>query len=239
MGLDGLCKEIEASASAKASRMVSQAHEEAQATLKQAQEAARQAVQSARNEGEAFAGAERAERINAARLEAQKALSEARETAVRAGTQAVWTAFAAQRKRPGYAKKLLKWARQASDELDLPGSLLHAHPDDRTLLSNAGFKVATEGLECSGGVLARSKDGRIQADYTLESLFERKREEIYREVYDRLFPGDEESPALGSSSGAGMGGEGGKAAKAARKPKASAARPSARRKAPRPRGRRG
>ncbi len=195
MGLEQLCREISATAETRAAWLVKEAHASAEGTIAQARSDGQKAVAAARAEGEKFGTAEKAERVNAAKLEEQKALSDAREEAVRRGIEQVWERYRNAGKRPGYAKNLRRWAEMAASELDTPGYSLRARADDIKLLAEAGFKVSREPLECSGGVLAQTAGGKICVDYTLESLFEGKREEAYKEVYARLFS-DEATGAL-------------------------------------------
>ncbi|MDE1797819.1 MAG: hypothetical protein KGH63_00245 [Candidatus Micrarchaeota archaeon] len=199
MGLEQLCREISATAEGRAAALIKEAHESAEETLAQARSAGQKAVADARAEGEAFGAAERAERVNAAKLEEQKECSEAREEAVRRAMAQVWEQYRAQPRRPGYAKNLRRWAETAVTELGASSYVLRARGEDIKLLADAGFKVSREPLECSGGVLAETAGGKISVDCTLESLFEGKKEEAYKEVYARLFPDEGTEAAEGKS----------------------------------------
>ena len=192
MGLEQLCREISATAEARAAALMKEAHAQAEETLAQARAAGQKAVADAKAEGEQFGAAEKAERVNAARLEEQKAYSEAREEAVRRGMERIWERYSAQPSRPGYAKNLRRWAETAVTELNAGSYVLRARAADIKLLAEAGFKVSKEPLECAGGVKAETAGGKISVDCTLESLFEAKKEEAYKEVYARLFPDEGE-----------------------------------------------
>lgn len=47
--------------------------------------------------------------------------------------------------------------------------------------------LATEPLDCGGGVLVQSADGAVRVDNTFEGRIERMQEELYRAVTERLF----------------------------------------------------
>jgi vacuolar-type H+-ATPase subunit E/Vma4 len=196
MGLEQLCREISATAEARAAALMSEATQQADRIVAAARGEGHKTVAAAQTEGEAFGAAEYSERVNAAKMEEQKLYSEAREEAVRRGLEAVWARYASQSKRPGYAKNLRTWAERAVQELDAPAYVLRARGEDLKLLSEAGFKVSKEALECSGGVKAETAGGRIGVDCTLETLFDGKKEEAYKEVHARLFS-DEKSHAIG------------------------------------------
>lgn len=202
MSLDALCREIAATAEARAARLMREAQASAKTVLEEAKEAAANAVAAAKAEGHTFAKAETAERLNAGQLESSKTLSEAREEAVRQAVEQVWAHYRLMPKRPGYAKKLRQWAERAQSELGLADALLRANASDLPLLAEAGFRVNRAPIECAGGVRAESKDGRIIVDYTLESQFDSKREEVGRECFARLFADSDDAAMMTGEGGA-------------------------------------
>jgi vacuolar-type H+-ATPase subunit E/Vma4 len=42
-------------------------------------------------------------------------------------------------------------------------------------------------LEALGGAIVESSDGKVMIDLTLETLFETRRDEIRKQVYEKLF----------------------------------------------------
>jgi len=197
MSLEQLCQEIEHRAQHQASAIIREAQGDGEKILAQAEASAGKTVRSARAEAERFGEGEATERIAAARLEEQKMLSDAKEEAVRANLEFVWAKYCAHAKKRGYAKKLKDWAHAALSELGGSG-VLRTNSYGRAILSGSGMRVSAKDLECSGGVRAETHDGRIIVDYTFESQFERKKEEISREIYARLFPEADENAALGT-----------------------------------------
>ena len=67
---------------------------------------------------------------------------------------------------------------------------------DLAILRAGGFKVAAAPRDCSGGVRAETRDGRIAVDYTLEALFERKREDLLHQIHQQLFSAEDESVSI-------------------------------------------
>ncbi|VVB56847.1 V-type ATP synthase subunit E [uncultured archaeon] len=207
MSLEHLCAEIESRSQAQASAAVKAAHEEAKRILDTAHAAGARTLEAARAEAEAFSSAEASSRLTACQLEASRHLVESREEAVQQSLEQVWEYFSQAPKRAGYAAKLKAWAQKALDELDTPGAVLRANESDTETLHSAGFKVSKKPIECAGGVRAETADGRISVDYTLESQFERKREELLHLIHQKLFSDSDstmlEIPKEGNGDGKG------------------------------------
>ncbi|MFH1306390.1 MAG: V-type ATP synthase subunit E [Candidatus Micrarchaeota archaeon] len=191
MGLENLCREIEQNAKARAAELLSDARKQAKKIVKEAEDGAESKIIAAKKDATQFSKAETSERITSAQLEAQKIISDAKEEAVRKNVQLVWEEFSQARKRPGYAKKLRRWAELAIEELSSPGAVLRCASEDKTILTSAGFKVGKP-IECAGGVRAETKDNKIIVDYTLEAQFEQKKEKIVKIVHSKLFTGTDE-----------------------------------------------
>lgn len=199
MGLHQLCTQIEQSAKLRAASILKEAKADARRIESAAQKTADDSIALAKAQALEFCQSESKERINAARLEASKILSEAKDEAVRQSLAQVWEKYSQLPSKPEYKEKLRQWANTALEDLGLSGAVLRSSQKDRAILSSMGFKVG-DSINCVGGVRAESKDGKIMADYTLESMFESKKEEIAREIYASLFqnePDLEEAPQTG------------------------------------------
>jgi len=194
MGLELLRKEIMDDAHRKAKALEHGANEQARELLHAAHAGAKKTSDTARNDAEAFVASERAERLSAARLEAQKMLSESRETAVNSALEQVWREFVAKKRGANYRATLKTLAGRAVSELGSARPVLHANAADRKLLSSMGYKVAPAALDCEGGAVAETSDGRIRSDYTLEEIFAHQKESVRKELYERLFGGQEDAP---------------------------------------------
>ena len=196
MSLEQLCVEIEDRSNEQAAAQVRAAEDAAKRIVEAAKASAQALLDSARDEARAFSEAESRERMAAARLEVSRSLGEARDEAVRACLSAVWDHYHHMPARAGYASRLRSWAKKALDELDTPGAVLRARSSDLSILRAGGFKVAPAAIECSGGVRAETRDGRIAVDYTLEALFERKREDLLHQMHQQLFSAEDESASI-------------------------------------------
>ncbi|MFA5108256.1 MAG: V-type ATP synthase subunit E [Candidatus Micrarchaeia archaeon] len=187
MGLENLVHEIDHASKNRASAIIDDAQKEAEHIVSSASDAAKKSIESAKKQATDFSKSESAERLATAQTEAQKAISDAKDEAVNQCVARVWEHYSAARKRAGYAKNMRRWADLALEELSLPGAVLRCAAVDKQILSSAGFKVSITPLECSGGVIAESKDGKVMVDCTLESLFEQKKESLAKTIYSKLF----------------------------------------------------
>jgi len=189
MGLHQLCEQIEQDSKVRAASILKEAKADARRIEDAAQSTADESVNSAKQQALEFATLESKERINAANLEASKLISEAKDEAVRQSLSLVWEKYSQSCNSSSYKQKLKQWATSAIQELGISGAVLRSNSRDKSTLSSLGFKTG-DALDCVGGVRAESKDGKIMVDYTLESQFESKKEELAIEIYSSLFSGD-------------------------------------------------
>lgn len=190
MGLDQLKKEILDAAEKRAAEIDSQATAQMHEIVKNAHNSAGKTAENMAAEAKAFVEAERSERTSAARLEAQRMLSEAREAAVNAALEKAYAAFVARRNSPSYRESLHMLADRGIEELGSSKPTVLVNSQDRKFFSGSKYRVGSEALECAGGVVVESPDGRIRVNYTLEEIFASQREEIRKEIYAQLFAGE-------------------------------------------------
>ncbi len=164
--------------------------DEAQAQVKAMQEEERARRSSLKKEAEGeverLLAEQRGERIAWARLESKRMLSEAREDAIKDVLDDFFEALGSARKSPEYKKFLNSSVAKALEELG-PGSVVRLAKGDKALLQVKAKIV--EDLDGLGGAIVESADGKIRIDLTLETQYESKRDEIRKQVYDKLFGG--------------------------------------------------
>jgi V/A-type H+-transporting ATPase subunit E len=130
----------------------------------------------------------RGERIAWARLESKRITAEAREDAIKGALDGLFEALEASRKSPEYRKYMARSANDAVAELGA-GATIHVVRGDKALLGQVKGAKIVEDLDSLGGVLAESADGKIRMNFTLETLFEGRRDEVRKQVHDLLFGG--------------------------------------------------
>ncbi|MCI0503292.1 V-type ATP synthase subunit E [Candidatus Micrarchaeota archaeon] len=131
---------------------------------------------------------QRNERIAWARLESKRILAEAREDAIKGVVEDFFDSLSNVRKTPEYKKFLGKAVAEAAAELGGNVSV-HIVKGDKPLLPAIKGAKVSEGLEALGGAIVETTDGKIRIDLTLETLFEARRDETRKRIYDKLFGG--------------------------------------------------
>lgn len=140
----------------------------------------------AEDEAAKFVAAQERERIAWAKLEAKKISGEARESVVRTAMDGLYKQLASFRRDKRYGNFLNARVASAIKELSAPKPLVHVCKGDSRLLKGVSAKVV-EDLSGMGGAIVESSDGSVRVDYTLETLFEDKRELLRKKVYERMF----------------------------------------------------
>ncbi|VVC03174.1 V-type ATP synthase subunit E [Candidatus Bilamarchaeum dharawalense] len=177
--------------------LLTEANEDARKIIETAEAHVRKMVEEERSKASAMkSGAEKEvdgllndqknERLAWARLESKRILAEAREDAIKSVLEEFFDALKNVKKNPEYKKFLGRAVADAATELDSPVTV-HVLKGDKSLIPALKNAKIVEDLESLGGALVETNDGKIIIDLTLETLFESKRDEIRKQVYDRLF----------------------------------------------------
>lgn len=179
MGLQAILEQIRAWGEAQVRAIEEDAQSQAKGILAQARAEARQIEEDACAETSAPAVAERARILHRARLEALRIVGDVREELVDTALARARERLASLRTDASYPSALRTLTEEALAELASDGQAhLLADPRDRLLLANIlddwklDVPVSYE-LNCWGGVIARSADGRVVAINTFESRLER------------------------------------------------------------------
>jgi V/A-type H+/Na+-transporting ATPase subunit E len=177
--------------------LLSEAQEDAQKMIKDAQDQATKIEEEERGkrstlkkdaegEVERMLGEQRNERLAWARLESKRVMSEAREDAIREVLESFLDALKGARKTPEYKKYLAKAVAQACSELG-SGAIIHIAKGDKSLLGPIKSAKVVEDLDGLGGARIESSSGKMLIDMTLETLFESRKDDIRKMIYDKLF----------------------------------------------------
>ncbi|MFN7990810.1 MAG: V-type ATP synthase subunit E family protein [Candidatus Micrarchaeia archaeon] len=188
MGIEKLKGSLLSEAEEDARKIVAEAQASAKSML-DAERSRRAALKKeAEAEVERLLTEQRNERLAWARLESRRISAEAREDAIKNVLEDFFEALGAIRKSPEYKRFLNESVAAASAELG-PGSSVRLVKGDKPLLAAPkGVKIA-EDLDSLGGAIVESQDGKIRIDITLETLFESRRDEIRKQVHEKIFGG--------------------------------------------------
>lgn len=183
MGLSTIVKAIQATGTAQVHEIETQAQTRAQEVLENARADAHRLRAAARAKAVARAAGERARIIHHARLEALRIVGDAREGLVDRALDQTRGRLANMRNMPSYPVVLPCLAEEVLAKLDfLPEASgkaqLQADPRDQTLLESILCDLGLDlpvryELNCWGGLVAKSEDGRLVGINTLKARLAR------------------------------------------------------------------
>jgi V/A-type H+-transporting ATPase subunit E len=183
MSLEAVLAAIRDSGEDQVREIEAAAHAEVQNTTAQNKSENQRLRQEAREKASALGAAERARILNQARLEAQSVINDVREELIDSALDDALKSLARLRKDPLYKDM----SRHLIEETlaQIAGSLqenekpqLEADPRDKALfkriLSNLKLKFNVDyDLDCLGGLIARSEDGRVVVINTVDARLAR------------------------------------------------------------------
>jgi vacuolar-type H+-ATPase subunit E/Vma4 len=181
MGLQAILEKIRATGEAQVQEIEQSAHFQANGILAQARADVRQIEEDASAKASAPAVAERARILHRARLEALRVVGDVREELVNTAINRARERLASTRADQSYTAVLHTLTKEALTELSSDGvgkaQLLVDFNDKvlmETILHDLGLDLPVfDGLNCWGGLIAKSQDGRVIVINTFESRLER------------------------------------------------------------------
>jgi vacuolar-type H+-ATPase subunit E/Vma4 len=188
MGLQSILEKIRASGTAQVQEIEENTQSQKFAVVAQARMEAHQIEEDARAAASAPALAERARILQRARLESLRLVGDVREELVDTALARTRERLASIRVDSSYPEVLHALTQEALAELASDKNVrLLADPRDKTLLEkildelNLVLPVSYE-LNCWGGLIARSEDGRVVVINTFESRLERATTFLHRHL---------------------------------------------------------
>ncbi|MEM4137058.1 MAG: V-type ATP synthase subunit E family protein [Candidatus Anstonellaceae archaeon] len=174
MSLKSLINQIERESQKKVSSIIENAKQENHQILEEAKKQAKKILQQASLQAEEFSKNYLEEKLAAAKTEEQRILIQAREEAVEKALADLWQEFSKFSSSSTYPKYLKKLVSMALEEIDSKSVVALCNAKDKKLLQSFGLKVEKT-VDCAGGVIVQTKDGKVMVDYTFESIFEQKK----------------------------------------------------------------
>jgi vacuolar-type H+-ATPase subunit E/Vma4 len=192
-GLAAILAAIEAAGEAEIARLRAETASRVQQVLAEAERLASARREQARQAALLLAVGERARRLHQAKLEALHVIGEVRQRLIDTALAETRRRLVNLRSDPAYPLILRRLTEEAIAALseEGPAIVLEADPRDeallRRILDALGLDVPLSlALECWGGVVARSQDGRVVAINTLEARLERATPFLRRDLAAQL-----------------------------------------------------
>lgn len=180
--------------------LLNEAQQEANASLKKADEEAQGVVNEEKRQGierkkqvkeqiEKSLTTYHQERLAWAQLEARRILAEAKEDTIKAAIDDLYTELE-KKKGSVYAGFLNKRIEQGLKELG-EGAVVRISSSDRSKVKiRKKAKIKTDLKNDERGAIVESKDGKIRFNGTLEARLELLHEGLRKKIYEKLFGGE-------------------------------------------------
>ncbi|MBI5635568.1 hypothetical protein HY993_01245 [Candidatus Micrarchaeota archaeon] len=189
MGLAELRKEVSLSADRQVREINKSADNEAKAILAQAQVQADKLLAQSLEQAKALAKDEE-RKISSAHLHARKIVAQARDEMISSSISLAREKLVAeaQKQSPAYKNLFERLAKSGVKEFG-PKSVISCLKQDAALAKEHADSV--KAIDCSGGLVISSSDGKIQLDYTFDSILDENREQFKQIAFNQLFSGKE------------------------------------------------
>jgi len=185
MSAEKIIQKIKSDAEAQAKEVLMQAEKEASSLLEQAKADAKVKSDQILKDGKAKAENEKKILLSQANQELKRKTLEAKEEVI---SQCFSKAEEELKGLSGanYQKIVKSLIEQGISRIDGKAQVVVTRPEDKEVAKSLGIEVAgqTEGL---GGIIVKSKDGRVTVDNTFDGILKRKYYEIRVEVGKLLF----------------------------------------------------
>ena len=188
MGIEKLTTSLVSEANHEAQEIVKTAQWHVDKMLKDEQSKEKGLKEEAKKEVEQRLRDQRNERIAWARLEAKRILADSKEDAISNSLELFFSLLKDIRKSAQYKSFLKKSVQDAVKELGGKPTVHIIKGDSPALGKVNGAKTVAD-LDCLGGAIVESSDGSVRIDLRLETLFELKRDDLRKVVYEKLFGG--------------------------------------------------
>lgn len=188
MGIEKLKGSLLSEAQEDAQKILDAAHAQAKAILDEERSKTASMKKEAEEDVVRLLDEQKNERLAWARLESKRINAEAGEDAIKNVLEDFFDALKGARKSPQYGKFLAGAVAAATAELG-PGATVHVARGDKSLLPPLKDAKVVDDLPGLGGALVESADGKFRMNFTLETLFEARRDEVRKQVHEKLFGG--------------------------------------------------
>jgi V/A-type H+/Na+-transporting ATPase subunit E len=189
MGLQEMLSTITADTEAQYARTISDAKAEAERIILEAKQRAQAIIEQKRIQSQKELQEERLRSIASARLEAKRRLLEAKDQVLRKYEDQALGYLREFAKSPEYVGFLLKIVKDGVAKIGA-GAIVQVNDSDRKLLENSrdgDFKVSEKPIDCIGGAIVSSQDGKRRVDSTLESIFEERKDDLRLKLSEQIF----------------------------------------------------
>jgi V/A-type H+/Na+-transporting ATPase subunit E len=188
VGLEEIVGRISQEAADQAGKVLADAGAEATRIVSDAKAKADALVSGAKAQAEREVREERMRSVASARLAAKREILQAREDVIQRYEAGVMGAVDDFAKSDGYSKFLVSMIEDGLSKIGKDAKI-QVNGRDRALLKGKklGGEVSKDELDCKGGAMVSSSDGKKRVDNTIESLLRDRSDVIRLKLLDQVF----------------------------------------------------
>jgi V/A-type H+-transporting ATPase subunit E len=188
MGIEKLRGSLLSEANDEAARIINEAKNQAAHLLEEERKGQEEIGARAETEVEQMIAEERNERLAWARLEAKRIMAESEEDAIKGVMEELIEALSSMHGSAEYKEFMKSAISKASEELG-GNVVVRVTKGEKSLVPKGkGMKVEDD-LDALGGAIVETADGRIRINLTLETLLDTRRDDLRKQIYQKLFGG--------------------------------------------------
>ncbi len=189
MGLEEMLSRIKVDTEEQYNKIISSAKTESEKIIQEAKQTSEKIISLGKVQAEKEAQDEKLRLVASARLEAKRKLLEARDVVLRSYEDQAFRYADEFTNSNGYKEFLLRVVEDGISKIGTD-SVIHVNSKDRNLLQTdrkLGYKISDEPLNCKGGALIISADGKKRVDNTIESIFNERKDELRLKLFEQVF----------------------------------------------------
>jgi V/A-type H+-transporting ATPase subunit E len=188
MGLEEILSSIKSDTEAQYAKIVSDAKAEASKILSDAKQRSSEIALQGKADGQREAQEEHLRSVASAHLEAKRKVLEAKDELLRNYEEQAKKYLGEFARSPKYRDFLSRVVKDGISKIG-PGAVVQVNSSDMQILrrENENLNISPKALDCIGGAIISSEDGKRRVDNTLESIFGEKKEELRLRLSKQVF----------------------------------------------------
>jgi V/A-type H+/Na+-transporting ATPase subunit E len=188
LGLEEIVSRIDQEAADRAAKILEDARADSSKVLDEAKTKADEIVSQARAQADREAKEDRQRSVASARLAAKREILQAKEDVLKRYEKGVMDSLGDFVKSDDYTKFLVKAIDQGLAKIG-KDAVIRVNSRDKALLKGRklGGELSKDSVECQGGALISSSDGKRRVDNTLESLLRDRSDALRLLLVEQVF----------------------------------------------------
>lgn len=183
MGLEALMQELNRKTQAEVQRIENEGRLEAKRIKDDAKKESAKRMENGQKEADEFVEREKM-RIPAARLKAKRIIQDAKYEKVSEALEELSKMLDKASSKKEYEKVLESLIKEGVEGIGAKKPIIQVRKQDLQIAKKYGTAVA---IECMGGAIVTSEDGKMRINNTFEAVLEKRRGELEQAAFEEMF----------------------------------------------------